>query len=135
MTREAWSFLTGTPQELLVVCMEMLYIHIILHAPAYPYSTLYRHRRRHVHCAGMGVPVLQTTASERRSFGVPARPYPRNGHAVGDAETEPTWTDYRSPMLGELSQREFGAGKRAFACLDYDANGFVAPDEVRSCHT
>ena len=31
-------------------------------------------------CAGMGVPVLKMTAS-------PARPYPRNGHAVGDADT------------------------------------------------
>ena len=28
----------------------------------------YRHRRRHVHCVGMGVPVLKMTASERRSF-------------------------------------------------------------------
>ena len=26
------------------------------------------------------------TASPRRSFWVPTRPYPRNGHAVGDAE-------------------------------------------------
>ena len=34
-----------------------------------------------VYCARMGVPVLQTTASARRSFCVPARPYPRNGHA------------------------------------------------------
>ena len=32
----------------------------------------------------MGVPVLKMTAAE-----VPARPYPRNGHAVGDAEMEP----------------------------------------------
>ena len=30
--------------------------------------TTYRHRRRRVHCAGRGVPVLKTTASERRSF-------------------------------------------------------------------
>ena len=30
--------------------------------------TTYRHRRRHVRCAGMGVPVLKRTASERRSF-------------------------------------------------------------------
>ena len=37
----------------------------------------------------MGVPVLEMTASERRSFRAPARPYPRNGHAVGDAEIEP----------------------------------------------
>ena len=28
----------------------------------------YRHRRRHAHCAGMGVPILKMTASERRSF-------------------------------------------------------------------
>ena len=28
-------------------------------------------------------------ASEGRSFWVPARPYPRNGHAAGDAEIEP----------------------------------------------
>ena len=41
--------------------------------------TTYRRRRRHVHCAGMAVPVLEMTAS-------PARPYPRNGTAVGDAE-------------------------------------------------
>ena len=40
------------------------------------------HRRRQVHCAGMGVPVLKMTDSEE------ARPYPRNGHAVGDAEIE-----------------------------------------------
>ena len=47
---------------------------------------LYRHRRRHAHCAGIAVPVLKVTASPRRSFRVPARPYPRDGHAVGDAE-------------------------------------------------
>ena len=45
-----------------------------------------RHRRWHVHCAGMGVPALEVTAVAGRSFCVPARPYPRNGHAVGDAE-------------------------------------------------
>ena len=28
--------------------------------------TTYRHRRRHVHCVGMGVPVLKTTTSPRR---------------------------------------------------------------------
>ena len=28
-------------------------------------SALSRHRRRHVHCAGMGVPVLKMTASPR----------------------------------------------------------------------
>ena len=50
---------------------------------------LYRHRRRHIHCAGMGVPVPKMTVSETRSFWVPARPYPRNEHAVGDAEIEP----------------------------------------------
>ena len=72
---------------------------------------LYWHLRRHVYCAGMGVPVLEMTASEgmgvpvikmtaseRRSFRVPARPYPRNRparpsprnrHAVGDADVEP----------------------------------------------
>ena len=42
-------------------------------------SALSRHRRKYVLCAGMGVPVLKMTASPR--------PYPRNGHAVGDAET------------------------------------------------
>ena len=31
----------------------------------------------------MGVPVPKMTASERRSFWAPARPYPRNRHAVG----------------------------------------------------
>ena len=31
-------------------------------------SARYRHRRRHVYCAGMAVPVLKMTASERRSF-------------------------------------------------------------------
>ena len=35
------------------------------------------------------VMLYQMTASERRSFGVPARPYPRNGHVVGDADIEP----------------------------------------------
>ena len=34
----------------------------------------------------MDVPVLKTTASP--SFRVPARPYPRNGRAVGDAEVD-----------------------------------------------
>ena len=29
---------------------------------------------------------------ERRSFGVPARPYARNEHAVGDADIEPIQT-------------------------------------------
>ena len=29
---------------------------------------LHRHRRRHVQCAGMGLPVLKMTAFERRSF-------------------------------------------------------------------
>ena len=28
-------------------------------------SALYRHRRRHAHCAGVGVPVLKMTASPR----------------------------------------------------------------------
>ena len=55
-------------------------------APEPSISALSQHRRRHVNCAGMGMPVLQMTASERRSFGVPARPYPRIGHAVGDAD-------------------------------------------------
>ena len=36
------------------------------------------HRRRHVHCAGMGARGLKTTTSPRRSFRVPARAYPRN---------------------------------------------------------
>ena len=40
------------------------------------------HRRRHVHSAGTGVPVPKMTASERRSFCVPARPYLHNGRAV-----------------------------------------------------
>ena len=31
-------------------------------------GALYRHRRRHVYCAGIGVSVLKMTASERRSF-------------------------------------------------------------------
>ena len=31
-------------------------------------SALSRHRRRHVHCTGMSVPVLKTTAFLRRSF-------------------------------------------------------------------
>ena len=31
-------------------------------------SALYRHRRRHAHCAGIGVPVLKMAASLRRSF-------------------------------------------------------------------
>ena len=30
--------------------------------------TIYQHRRRHVRCAGMGMPVLKMTALERRSF-------------------------------------------------------------------
>ena len=50
------------------------------------FLALSRHRRRHVHCAGMGVPALKMSASERRSFGVPAHPCPRDRHAVGDAE-------------------------------------------------
>ena len=33
--------------------------------------------------------VLEMTASEKRSFWLPACPHPRNGHAVGDAEIEP----------------------------------------------
>ena len=48
-------------------------------------SALSRHRRRHVHCAGMGVPVLKMTASP--STGTPI--HPCYGHAVGDAEIEP----------------------------------------------
>ena len=48
-------------------------------------------RRRHVHCAGMGVPVLKMTAPPRQSFWVPARPHPCNRHAVGDAEKEPIY--------------------------------------------
>ena len=47
----------------------------------------HRHRRRHAHCAGRGVPVLKVTASPRVTFRVPARPCPRDGHAVGDADT------------------------------------------------
>ena len=47
-----------------------------------------RHRRRHVYCAGMAVPVPRMTASPRRSFWVPARPYLRNRHAVGDADIQ-----------------------------------------------
>ena len=43
-------------------------------------SALSRHRRRHVHCAGMGAPVPKMTASHQ---------YPRNGGAVIDAEIEP----------------------------------------------
>ena len=44
---------------------------------------LYWHRRRHVHCAGMGVPLGEAVIL---STGTPIRrPYPRNGHAVGDA--------------------------------------------------
>ena len=31
-------------------------------------SALSRHRRRHARCAGIGVPVLKMTATERRSF-------------------------------------------------------------------
>ena len=57
--------------------------------------TIYRHRRRHIHCAGMGVPILKMTASPRRSFRVPARAYPRNGHAVGDADVEARSTSVR----------------------------------------
>ena len=49
---------------------------------ASPHARWPRHRRRHVYCVRMGVPVLKTTAS-------PARPYPRNRHAVGDAEVQP----------------------------------------------
>ena len=52
-------------------------------------SALSRHRRRRVHYAGMGVSVLEMSASARRSFRGPTRPYQRNGHAVGDAEIEP----------------------------------------------
>ena len=37
---------------------------------------------------GPAVPVLETTASPRRSFWEPARPYPRDGRAVGDAEMQ-----------------------------------------------
>ena len=56
-------------------------------------SALSRHRRGHAHRAGMGAPVLKTTASR-----------PRNGHAVGDAEIEPDvsisrmCTDMRADM-------------------------------------
>ena len=32
----------------------------------------YRHRRRHVHCAGMGMPVLKMTASPSTGMPVPA---------------------------------------------------------------
>ena len=67
-------------------------------APCRSILALSRHRRRHVHCAGTGVPVLKMTASERRSFRVPARPYPRNGHAVGgadDAQSTPMRMDMR----------------------------------------
>ena len=35
---------------------------------AITYRALYRHRRRHVHRAGMGAPALKTTASESRSL-------------------------------------------------------------------
>ena len=36
-------------------------------------SALYRHRRRHVLCAGMGVPVLKMTASEHtRAIDMPS---------------------------------------------------------------
>ena len=40
----------------------------------------------------MDAPVLKMTASLRRSFWVPARPYPRSTHAVGDAELERIYT-------------------------------------------
>ena len=36
--------------------------------PIEPTGMSHRHRRRHVRRAGMGVPVLKMTASERRSF-------------------------------------------------------------------
>ena len=39
-----------------------------IRVPTGSVSALYRHRRRHVHCVGMGMPVLKMTASERRSF-------------------------------------------------------------------
>ena len=37
-------------------------------SPRRSISAVYWYRRRHVHCAGMGVPVLKMTASPRRSF-------------------------------------------------------------------
>ena len=58
-------------------------------APKHRCVALSRRRRRHVYRAGTGVPVRKMTAAERRSVRVPARPAPRNGHAVGDAEIEP----------------------------------------------
>ena len=42
-----------------------------------PLLALSRHCRRHVHCAGVGVPVLQNDRlGERRSFPVPDTPIP-----------------------------------------------------------
>ena len=51
-------------------------------------SALSRQHRQHVHCAGVGVSVFKTTASPLRGGHFESRlaPYPRNGHAVGDAE-------------------------------------------------
>ena len=71
-------------------------------------DVLSRQRRRHLHCAGMGMPVLKTTASERRSFWVPACPCPRNGHAVGDAEMRMTGMPPMTPFL-RMSSRPCGS--------------------------
>ena len=46
---------------IVMACIAMAYI-------VMAYIVASEHRRRHVHCADMGVPVLKMTASERRPF-------------------------------------------------------------------
>ena len=98
--------------------------HVCAHMQVASISALYRDRRWPVRCADMRVPVLQMTACPRRSFGVPARAsptacplrgyvparsYPRNGHAVGDAEMGLRQTS-RGGMLAKLSARVRSSG-------------------------
>ena len=77
--------------------------------------TTYRHRRWRVHCAGTRVPVLKMTGSPRRSFRVLARPYPRNRHAVGDADIEPTPPSLSAQSHIRAHDHSMSANTRAYA--------------------
>ena len=56
----------------LAVCLDMRLGMFVRHVRSlvhkHVFLALYRHRRRHLHCADTGVPVLKMTAWELRSF-------------------------------------------------------------------
>ena len=90
------------------MCADMRGRHVYTQS-ASSISAPYRHRRRHVYCAGIGVPVLKMTASENDRLSEAVILSPGTPIPVGDADIEPVQSRYRAPdtapALGESAAR------------------------------